>query len=111
MIVLPMTSSAMMSKVLMVPMMVIDTSALLAVALHEAEAERFVEVMDEAEMRLISAASVLEAGIVIGSDRLINHDVSNPSRAASFAFTSASTARGTRPATCSPRACRSIDFT
>ncbi len=50
-------------------MMVIDTSALLAVALHEAEAERFLEVMDKAEMRLISAASVLEAGIVIESRR------------------------------------------
>ena len=50
-------------------MMVIDTSALLAVALHEAEAERFLEVMDKAEMRLISAASVLEAGIVIEGRR------------------------------------------
>lgn len=49
----------------MVPMMVINTSALLAVVLHKAEAERFLEVMDEAEMRLISAASVLEADIVI----------------------------------------------
>jgi ribonuclease VapC len=50
-------------------MMVIDTSTLLAVALHEAEAERFLEVMDETEMRLISAASVVEAGIVIESRR------------------------------------------
>ena len=53
----------------MVPMMVIDTSALLAVALHEDEAERFLDAMDGAETRLISAASVLEAGIVIESRR------------------------------------------
>lgn len=53
----------------MVLMMVIDTSALLAVALHEAEAERFLDAIDEAEPRLISAASVLEAGIVIESRR------------------------------------------
>lgn len=53
----------------MAPMMVIDTSALLAVALHEDEAERFLDAMGEVETRLISAASVLEAGIVIESRR------------------------------------------
>jgi ribonuclease VapC len=50
-------------------MMVIGTSALLAIALHEDEAERFLDAIGEADTRLISAASVLEAGIVIESRR------------------------------------------
>jgi ribonuclease VapC len=44
---------------------VIDTSAVIAVLAQEPEAERLVRAMDAAESLQISAASVLEAGIVV----------------------------------------------
>lgn len=45
--------------------MVIDTSAILAVLLNEAEAELFAEAIASDPHRLVSAVSHLEAGIVI----------------------------------------------
>ncbi len=45
--------------------MVVDTSALVAIALVEPEAERFLDAIEAAATRLISAASVLEAAIVV----------------------------------------------
>jgi ribonuclease VapC len=45
--------------------MVIDTSAILAVFFGEPEAEAFTTAIASADMRLISAVSVLEAGIVV----------------------------------------------
>jgi ribonuclease VapC len=45
--------------------MVIDTSALLAVLLNEAERQRFLDLILEAERRLLSAATAVEAGIVL----------------------------------------------
>lgn len=45
--------------------MVIDTSALLAILLKEAEASEFVDRIADDPVRLISAANVLEASIVI----------------------------------------------
>jgi ribonuclease VapC len=45
--------------------MVIDTSALLAVFLGEPERERFLHHIATAETRLLSAANVLETGIVL----------------------------------------------
>ena len=57
--------------------MVVDTSALLAIALLEAEAQPFMDMLNKADRRLISAVSVVEAGIVaearagaLGGDRL-----------------------------------------
>jgi ribonuclease VapC len=47
--------------------MVVDTSALIAILLLEPEAERFARAIAEARPRLISAASLFEAGIVIES--------------------------------------------
>jgi ribonuclease VapC len=44
--------------------MILDTSAVVAMLLGEAEAERFASVADAAEHRAISAASLLEASIV-----------------------------------------------
>jgi ribonuclease VapC len=44
--------------------MVVDTSALLALAFLEPDAERFLEALQDADVRLISAASALEAAIV-----------------------------------------------
>ncbi len=49
--------------------MVIDTSALLAVFLDEPERERFLDLIIEAETRLISAANALETGIVLEARR------------------------------------------
>lgn len=49
--------------------MVIDTSAVLAIFLGEPERKRFLEQILEAESRLISAASVLETGIVLEAKR------------------------------------------
>lgn len=49
--------------------MVIDTSAVLAVFLNEPERKRFLEAMTGAESRLISAANVLETGIVLEARR------------------------------------------
>jgi ribonuclease VapC len=45
--------------------MVVDTSALIAILLLEPEAERFTKAIAAARSRLISAANLLEAGIVI----------------------------------------------
>jgi ribonuclease VapC len=57
--------------------MVIDTSALLAIAFLEPEVLSLMDMLDAADRRLISAASVVEAGIVVesragvlGGDRL-----------------------------------------
>lgn len=45
--------------------MVVDTSALVAILLLEPEAEQFTRTIANARPRLISAANLLEAGIVI----------------------------------------------
>ena len=45
--------------------MVVDTSALIAILLLEPEAERFTMAIADARPRLLSAANLLEAGIVI----------------------------------------------
>lgn len=45
--------------------MVVDTSALLAILFSEADAARYAEAVAGADRRLISAANLLEAGIVI----------------------------------------------
>jgi ribonuclease VapC len=47
--------------------MVVDTSALIAIMLLEPEAERFAKAIADARPRLISAANLLEAWIVIES--------------------------------------------
>ena len=47
--------------------MVIDTSAIVAVLLSEADAPRITQVMQEGSPRLFSAANLLEASIVIDS--------------------------------------------
>jgi ribonuclease VapC len=47
--------------------MVIDTSALVAVLLQERDAERVAQAIDAGSPRLLSAASLLEASIVIES--------------------------------------------
>ena len=49
--------------------MVIDTSALLAVFLAEPERKPFLDLIIQAEMRLISAANALETGIVLEARR------------------------------------------
>ncbi len=49
--------------------MVIDTSAVLAIFLAEPERHQFLDSILQAGKRLISAASVLEAGIVLESKR------------------------------------------
>lgn len=45
--------------------MVLDTSALLVLLLDEPEAETYRAVLEEDETRLVSAATLLEAGIVV----------------------------------------------
>jgi ribonuclease VapC len=45
--------------------MVIDTSALIAIAWDEPERERFQDAIEREPVRLISAASVMEASIVV----------------------------------------------
>lgn len=45
--------------------MVIDTSALLAMLTGEPESRRFIEAVEAAESRLVSAATLVEASIVI----------------------------------------------
>ena len=45
--------------------MIVDTSALLAIAWDEPERSRFQDALEAATSRLISAASFLEAGIVV----------------------------------------------
>src|SRR5271166_1538722 len=47
--------------------MVIDTSAIVAIALNEPDAEAFERRIADASIRLISAATVLEAAMVIES--------------------------------------------
>ena len=49
--------------------MVIDTSALVAIFLAEPERKQFLESILHADTRLVSAASVLETGIVLESKR------------------------------------------
>ncbi len=49
--------------------MVIDTSALAAIFFHEPERERFRDAITTADTRLISAATLLESGIVIEGRR------------------------------------------
>src|SRR5216684_7064012 len=49
--------------------MVIDTSALLSIFLAEPERKRFLDLIIESETRLISAANVLEIGIVLEARR------------------------------------------
>ena len=47
--------------------MVIDTSAILAVLLNDAQAPRIAQAIEAAPLRLLSAASLVEASIVIDS--------------------------------------------
>jgi len=47
--------------------MVIDTSAVMAILQSEPEARRFAEAIETATVRLISAVSILEAGILVES--------------------------------------------
>ncbi len=47
----------------------IDTSALLAILQVEPEAERFAALIEAAETRLISSASLLEAAIIVPACR------------------------------------------
>jgi len=49
--------------------MVIDTSALMAVFLNEPEREEFLELILKAEKRLLSAATMVETGIVLEARR------------------------------------------
>jgi ribonuclease VapC len=49
--------------------MVVDTSALLAIFLAEPERKRFLELITRAERRCISAANMLETGIVLEARR------------------------------------------
>lgn len=49
--------------------MVVDTSALLAIFLAEPERKSFLESIFQAETRMISAATVLETGIVLEARR------------------------------------------
>ncbi len=49
--------------------MVIDTSAVVAIAFNEPEAETYEEKVVDAPRRFMSAATVLELAIVIGSAR------------------------------------------
>ncbi len=45
-------------------MIVVDSSALIAICLYEAERDQFIDVMDEADRILLSAATVVESRIV-----------------------------------------------
>lgn len=49
--------------------MVIDTSALLAIFLGETEREQFLQIIATADKRLMSAANVLETGMVLEAKR------------------------------------------
>ncbi len=49
--------------------MVIDTSAILAIFLAEPERKSFLHLLMEADIRLMSAANVLETGIVLETKR------------------------------------------
>jgi ribonuclease VapC len=46
--------------------MIIDTFAILAILFAEDDAKRYADAMAGAEVRLISGANYLEAGVVIG---------------------------------------------
>ena len=48
---------------------VIDTSALLAILFGEAERERFLELLSESSIRLLSAANALETAILVEARR------------------------------------------
>lgn len=48
--------------------MVIDTSAVVAILFGEPEAMRFAEAIEQDAVRLMRAASVLEAGLVVESE-------------------------------------------
>jgi ribonuclease VapC len=45
--------------------MVVDTSAILAILQLEPEAESFASLLEDADVRLVSSVSVLEAGILV----------------------------------------------
>ncbi len=47
--------------------MIVDTSAVLAILFAEDDAARYADAIAQADMRLISAANYLEAGIVVDS--------------------------------------------
>jgi uncharacterized protein with PIN domain len=48
-------------------MIVVDSSALIAILEQEPEAERFLSIIRDATRRLASAVTVYETGIVIGA--------------------------------------------
>jgi len=50
-------------------MIVVDSSALIAILENESEAEQFIELLRDAPRRLVSAVTVYETGIVIGARR------------------------------------------
>ena len=54
-------------------MIVVDSSALVAILENEPEAQRFIAVLHEAPRRLVSAVNVYESGIVIGTRRGREH--------------------------------------
>jgi ribonuclease VapC len=49
--------------------MVVDTSAVVAIFLGEPERQKFLELIAEAETKIISAANILETGIVLEARR------------------------------------------
>ena len=59
--------------------MVIDTSAIVAILQNEPEQDAFIEAIESADIRLVSAASFLEASIVIltryGMDGILDLDL------------------------------------
>jgi ribonuclease VapC len=59
--------------------MVIDTSAIVAILQNEPEQDTFIEAIESADIRLVSAASFLEASIVIftryGMDGILDLDL------------------------------------
>ena len=59
--------------------MVIDTSAILAILQNEPEQDAFIEAIESADIRLVSAASFFEASIVIltryGMDGILDLDL------------------------------------
>ena len=50
-------------------MIVVDSSALVAILEEETEAENFLQIIQDAPRRLVSAVTVYETGIVIGARR------------------------------------------
>ena len=53
-------------------MIVVDSSALVAILENEPEAQRFVTILRQAPRRVMSAVNVYESGIVIGRRRAAN---------------------------------------